>query len=365
MDMLHTDICIAGAGVIGLSLALELHARNLSVTVVEAGEPLHEASWAAAGMLAAQDPHNPAELRALSERSASMYPHFLKRLYALGGVVVPFQTSRTLQSTRLAAAANDAPLAIATKCPLSESTGASAVPPGFDLLDEHSIDPRQLASSLLAAVVATPIRMFTKSPVVAISSTSGTVRITTTSQIMEAGHFIDCTGAWAGDPEYSVVPIKGQMLAVALPPALLLEIAVRTASIYIVPRTTGPMAGRTIIGATVEDVGFDKTVHPSQIEDLRQRAIALLPELARAQVVDSWAGLRPATSDRLPILGAHPTRPNHWIATGHYRNGILLAPATARVMAQLLLGEVPCVPLNLFAPSRVSLRNPVTSALAL
>ena len=98
--MLDTDICIAGAGVIGLSLALELHSRGLSVTVVEAGQPLREASWAAAGMLAVHDPHNPAELSELAELSVSLYPQFLSHLESLGGLSVPFQTLRTLQSTQ-------------------------------------------------------------------------------------------------------------------------------------------------------------------------------------------------------------------------------------------------------------------------
>ena len=190
---------------------------------------------------------------------------------------------------------------------------------------------------------------------------SGVVRIKTLTRTIKANHFIDCTGAWANNSVSGIIPIKGQMLAVTLPPAFPLSITVRTADIYIVPRTTGPMAGRAVIGATVEDVGFDKTIDPSQIEDLRLRAAALLLQLADAEVTDSWSGLRPATQDRLPILGAHPTLPNHWVASGHFRNGILLAPATARVVAQLVLGEISSVSFERFAPSRAALRETVRS----
>jgi glycine oxidase len=145
------------------------------------------------------------------------------------------------------------------------------------------------------------------------------------------------------------------MLALNPPADLQLKATLRTEDIYIVPRTLGPAAGRAIVGATVEDAGFDKTVEPAAIESLRQRAISLIPGLAHATIVDSWAGLRPATPDRLPILGPHPTRAHHWFATGHYRNGILLAPATAHVMADLILDRTPVISLEAFSASRHTL----------
>jgi glycine oxidase len=144
------------------------------------------------------------------------------------------------------------------------------------------------------------------------------------------------------------------MLAVSLPPSLPLHFVVRTPGIYIVPRTSGPSAGRAIIGATIEDAGFDKTVHPPDIDHLHSLAAALLPPLADTLELEAWAGLRPATPDGLPLLGALPNQPNHFIATGHYRDGILLAPATAHVMAQLLLGETPSIDLAPFSPARTT-----------
>ena len=150
------------------------------------------------------------------------------------------------------------------------------------------------------------------------------------------------------------------MLAVSLPPSLPLHIVVRTPRIYIVPRTSGPNAGRAIIGATIEDAGFDKTLHPSDIAYLRSLAASLLPPLADAHQLEAWAGLRPATPDGLPLLGALPTQPNHFIATGHYRDGILLAPATAHVMAQLLSGETPSIDLTPFSPARIMHQTRIT-----
>jgi glycine oxidase len=356
--MFRTDICIAGAGIIGLSLALELRDRGLSVIVLDAAEPLREASTAAAGMLAADDPHNPSELSVLSHLSSSLYPAYLDRIAQFSGVAIPFQTELALQSLSNAAEPEvSRPIMTALTCTVEDAT---SLPAGFKILPERSIDPRQLASSLLKAISATSINLFAREPVVKTQHGSNSVTVATPTRTIEATHFVDCTGAWANDPLYSVVPIKGQMLAVALPADFPLKITVRTRDIYIVPRTTGPSAGRVIIGATVEDAGFDKTVHAAQIDVLHRQASVFLPQLAHATVLESWSGLRPATPDRLPILGPHPSKPRHWIATGHYRNGILLAPATARVMAQLILGHAPAVPLDAFRPSRATLQKTLT-----
>lgn len=357
----QTDICIAGAGIIGLSLALELRARGLSVIVLDAAAPMREASTAAAGMLAADDPHNPPQLSALSHLSISLYPEFLERIARLSGTVVPFQTSRTLQAIGNGTQAGYAPLSPALLSSLvlaAHFDDEPSLPSGFKLLHEQSIDPRQLAASLLAAAASSSIVLFAGEPVISTQSVSGCVRVSTSASIIEATNFVDCTGAWFSDPfcnpASNVIPIKGQMLSIAIPKDLPLHMTIRASDIYIVPRTTGPNAGRAIIGATIEDVGFDKTVHAPQIEELHRKAAVLLPQLSTATIVESWSGLRPATSDRLPILGAHPGRPCHWIATGHYRNGILLAPATARVMAEIILGQPPSVSLEAFRPARFS-----------
>jgi glycine oxidase len=348
------DLCIAGAGIIGLSLALELHHRGYRVTVFDKGEPLAESSSAAAGMLAAHDPDNPSQLLPLASLSLSLYPDFLDRLHALSGIRVPFQTHTTLQSVPSHIATTSSELTVKDLSHLFP-----ALVPGehqFILLDEHSLDPRQLASALLAAVRATTIDLQPHTPVLSTRSVGNAVEITTPSGTMQTAQFVNCAGAWAAaashKPNIPVTPKKGQMFSVALPPVLPMHFVVRTAEIYIVPRTTGPSAGRAIIGATVEDIGFDKIVHPADIDHLRSLATTVLPILANAHQLEAWCGLRPATEDGLPVLGAFPGQPNHFITTGHYRNGILLAPATAKVMAQLILGETSAIDLSPFSPVR-------------
>jgi glycine oxidase len=385
--MLYADICVAGAGIIGLSLALELHHRGARVIVVEGNAPLLEASTAAAGMLAAEDPENPPQLLEMSRRSLALYPQFLSRIEQLGGLAVPFQTSLTLQqhdqAHRTQAVTSIDDIDATLPLDIEEKFSRLLVPrtaqlDRFQLLHEHSIDPRQLAPALLAAVRAAGIQILTGYPVRSTRSTPSSVLIETATSTIEAAYFVDCSGAWTRDrsidpvrpsderahfparePAFSVVPIKGQMLAVAIPPQLPLDLTLRTPHFYIVPRLLGPNAGRAIIGATVEDAGFDKTVHAAAIASLHAQAAALVPALAGARVLETWAGLRPATADRLPLLGPHPTQARHFVAAGHYRNGILLAPATAQVMADLVLNPSddrhsgsPALDLTAFSPAR-------------
>jgi glycine oxidase len=313
------DVLIAGAGIIGLSLALELHARGARVLVLERDTALSHASTAAAGMLALHDPHNPAALHPLAQLSTQLYPSFLQRIQQLSGLAVPFHTDTTLQY----------------------HAGSIAC------LAEHSLDPRQLAASLLAAVRTSGIEL---REYCAFSS-AGTISVP----------IVYATGSWApGELSHGhtlpVRPRKGQMLRVELPATLhgLREVH-RSDEVYIVPRTLGPQAGTALIGATIEDVGFDTSTHPRDLTHLRVLAAALLPALASekdAPQLEAWAGLRPHTPDRLPLLGPLEPGSRHFLATGHYRNGILLAPATAVLLADLIEGKPSTLDLTPFSPAR-------------
>ena len=358
--MRHPDVCIAGAGIIGLSLALELQQHGMRVTVFDRTEPLTEASIAAAGMLAAGDPHTTPALQPLAHLSLLLYPAFLDRLRLLSGITVALQTNVTLQALPEHISRPEDELASTDLARL-----VPTLTPGnhrFVLLDEHSLDPRELAVAAHASIHVTSVDLRPNTQVLATRSLNDAVEIDTQAGVFSAGQFIDCTGAWASAtshlPGIQVTPKKGQMLAVSLPESLPLRLVVRTPSVYIVPRTSGPNAGRAIIGATIEDAGFDKAFHPSDISHLQLLASRLLPQLANADQLEAWAGLRPATADGLPLLGALPANRNHFIATGHFRDGILLAPATAHLMAQLLLGQTPSVDLAPFSPARKIAESP-------
>ncbi len=339
--MAEPDYVIAGAGIIGLSLALELERRGASVAVLERDRALGQASTAAAGMLAADDPGNPPALRPLSRLSISLYPAYLDRIAELSGIQVPFQTTTTLQAVEADTDALEDPAEVVAQLVPGDHR--------FALLAEHSLDPRQLAPALLSAVRNTRIDLREDSPLLRVAATPDGIRAETKDGVLHASHLIDCMGAWSPAP---VAPRKGQMLAVELPPGLPLETVIRTEKVYIVPRTDGPNAGRAIIGATVENVGFDLEVHPLDMLTLNAYATRLLPALAGATFLESWAGLRPTTADDLPILGPTSRQPRYMLANGHFRNGILLAPATAQVMADLLTGQTSQVELTPFSPTR-------------
>lgn len=352
---------IAGAGIIGLSLALDLASRGLNITVLERGRAMAESSWAAAGMLAANDPENPPKLAELANLSLALYPDFLALIERLSGKKVPLRSKATIQ----ALTSHHTPeLANARKLTRFE---AQIIAPAiathyqhFLLLEELSLDPRDLAAALPAAALAAGVELVEDSPVVSVDAETTRIVVQTPSSSIAMTHFVNCAGAWAGSPALGrlpssrarIAPVKGQIATVRLRgPATLLHV-LRTPEIYLVPRGDG----RITVGATVERAGFDKTVSPHAIAALLKAAAQIFPPIAEAEILESWAGLRPGcpvgSIDELPLIG--PTAHlNTWIATGHFRNGILLAPGTARVLSQLICGEAPSIEIAPFAPNRI------------
>src|SRR5579883_463862 len=341
--MTGTDVIIAGAGIIGLSTALELAAQGIQVTVLERKRAMSEASWAAAGMLAASDPENPPQLQPLSDLSISLYPEFLARIEHLSGLSVPFRTAGTLQAVQ-----NDESRLlsedIARRIPELNSAGWQ-----FLWLDEHSLDPRDLCAALPKAARAAGVHILEDSSVIGVRPMSTGVEVTTLTASYTSTHFINCCGAWAGEiaDRLNNEPRKGQMVVVSLPPNLRLDYVIRTPELYLVPRGDD----RVVIGASVERAGFDKTVHEATIQTLLHKAAHLWPPIQKAQIVETWAGLRPGSPDGFPVLDACGG-PNCWVATGHFRNGILLAPGSARILCELVLGKTPSIELSPFRYDR-------------
>jgi glycine oxidase len=341
------DVIIAGAGIIGVSLALELHQHGATVLVLDQAEPGAEASSAAAGMLAPADPDTPEALRPLAEASAQMFAAFVQRVESAAGIQADFRRVGTIALLPEPTAPREYRSLSAAELQLLEPSVCSSGHSAY-FVQEDSVDPHLLMRAALAAARTLGVEVRGHAAVTEIRAGGDAVEVIAQSETFSAAAAVDCRGAWSGAP---VRPRKGQMLYV-LPQATLLQHVLRTPEVYVVPRSSG----KILIGATVEDVGFDKSVNPSAIQQLLAAAIKHLPELASAPITQSWAGLRPGTPDDLPIIG--PTNiPRVFLATGHFRNGILLAPVTAQIVADLIHGHPSALDISAFSPARFAVRR--------
>ena len=347
------DVIIIGAGIIGLSLAISLRKQGLRVLVVERGEPGREASYAAAGMIAPAGAEIPKALSSLAEASARKYPEFVHELEDESGMKVDFRE----QGTILLSANSKFP----STMELLSSDGLRSLEPELAvqkicnenlraaLINEQSVDPRLLTAAAIEAARhrGVDISSGTEVKTVVISGDRA-VGVQTERTTYSAAIVVNCAGAWAGTVpphQFPVRPVKGQMLAVVQGPGL--KQVLRSDKVYVVPRSDG----RLVIGSTLENSGYNKDINVNTIESLFQAAVELLPRLEKSRRRDAWAGLRPGTPDHLPILGETSTR-GYFAATGHYRDGILLAPITADVMTSIILDRASECDIAKFSPAR-------------
>jgi glycine oxidase len=216
-------------------------------------------------------------------------------------------------------------------------------------LAEDSVDPVLLMKAAIRSAELLGVHIRSGAEVEQLRSSGSQVEVLGKDFRLLARTVVDCRGAWSGAP---VIPRKGQMLYLRPPGSGLLQHVVRAPGAYIVPRSSG----RILVGTTVEDAGFDKSVQMETIKRLHNAAAQYLPELASASVSEYWAGLRPGTPDDLPMMGQTDT-PGLFIATGHFRNGILLAPLTAITMANIIEQKPAGLDVTAFAPLRFATAN--------
>jgi glycine oxidase len=343
------DVIIAGAGIIGVSAALELRERGTQVLVLDKGEPGREASSAAAGMLAAADPETPPALRPLAIESARLFPEYVRKLVRVSGIAVDFRRQGTIAFLECSSQLTEyRTLASEELHRIEPALQAGRYASYF--VREDSVDPDLLMQAALQAARngGIEVRGHTSVQELRVQGTRIEVRTSTGSYLAAA--VVNCRGAWSGAP---VKPRKGQMLYLRPQRMGLLEHVVRAPEVYFVPRSSG----KILVGATVEDVGFDKGIQPEIIQKLYIAATQYLPELALAVVTESWAGLRPGSPDDLPLIG--PTEiPGIFVASGHFRNGILLAPITAQIVADLVTGKAARMDIAAFSPGRFAATKP-------
>jgi glycine oxidase len=361
------SVLIVGGGVCGLGIGWRLAQANRPTTVLEQGEvgpnSLPAATWASAGMLAPHVEAEPGEERLLPLllESHARWPAFTQELKEASGVDVGYRTEGTLVvaldrdqverlrfqyefqrklGLELTWLSGDA--ARQREPHLSRNVIAALYSP-----HDHQVDNRQVLLALRQAFLAAGGTLREHASVAEILVEKGEVQGVRliSGEILHAPVVVVAAGAWSATlpglpPEARppVRPVKGQMLALQTPlDAPLLRHVVWGRDVYLVPRKDG----RLLVGATVEEKGFDAQLTAGGVYTLLRRAWEILPGIDEAPIVEMWAGLRPGSRDDAPILGATPVK-GLILATGHYRNGILLAPITADAISHLILtGETP------------------------
>lgn len=365
------DVAVVGAGLIGLSIAFELAERGASVRVYDRGEPARAASWAGAGMLAPYtEETRDGEMTALCAASLDLYPQFTGRVAAAGGIDPHLRLDGILH-----AAFGDGALALLRQraqslgalgadCDVLDRSAALAGEPWLSprlsgallVRGEGYVDNRRLGRALAAACRARGATLVRVSSLAIECDPRRVLGVRTELGFAPAGAVVNACGAWAGSlpgvkPEHlpAIVPVKGQMLALDTPAGLVRR-ATWLPDAYAVPRDDG----RLLVGATVEPGAGDTRVTAAGIGALLRGALDAAPALGGFSITEMWAGVRPGTPDGRPAIGP-ASLDGLYTAAGHFRNGILLAPVTAQLIARCISGEEP-PELAAFSPGRAKER---------
>lgn len=359
MAEVETEVAVVGGGVVGLGIAWRLAQAGRRVRVVERGEVGRGASWAAAGMLApaAEIGFEELDLYALGRESLARWPAFARAVEAASGVGVGYRDEGTLvvadDRDSLRALRRLFQFQTENGVPvewLSGPEAAEAEPllsprlPGAVLSPgDHQVDNRALVRALRVAAERAGAAVLEGTEVAAVEPDPRrpALRLGDGTRV-EAAVVVVAAGAWSArlgglEPAPPVRPVKGQMLALRQRPEAGLELryVVRGPAAYLVPKP----GGRLVVGATSEEVGHDTHVTAGGLYRLLEGAVEVVPGVEEMDLLETWAGLRPASRDHAPLLGDSP-HPGVVYATGHYRHGVLLAPVTADEVAAAVLARL-------------------------
>jgi glycine oxidase len=355
------DVVVVGGGLIGLACAWRVAARGLAVAVVDPA-PAGGASHVAAGMLApvTEVKYGEERLLQLALESLRRYPGFVRELEAATGQIVGLRREGTLVVATDAgdratltdlhdfqvSLGLDASMQTSRECRALEPCLSPDIRCGLLAASDHSVDNRRLAAALLNALGSARVDVITER-VAGIDAGGGAVsgvRLASADRI-SCTHAVLAAGPWSptvdGLPEADrppVRPVKGEILRLrgagrAELPRRSVRGLVNGHEIYLVPRADGEL----VVGATVEESGFDTTVRAGAVRELLRDARAILPGIDELELVETIAGLRPGSPDNRPMVGATSVR-GLTVATGHFRNGVLLTPVTADLVADIVTG---------------------------
>jgi len=361
-------VLVIGGGIIGCAVAESLARANCRVTLLERGTVGTEASSVAAGLLAPQlEAHGPGPFLDLCLASRALFPDVVARLTRDTALPIDFQPTGLyfLVFTEEDAREADTRLTWQVQQGLQiqrltreellrrEPALNPSVRWGLFFPEDHQVDSAQLTRAYAEAARRRGVTIIEGVEVKQLRHQRGRVHgvISDDGRTWEASIVVDAAGSWAAfDPELPfaipVEPAKGQLLVYQLTHPLLKR-AVKSSQAYCIPRGDG----RLIVGTTVEFVGFDRQITAEASTRLHHAAAAVCPQLQQHSYRDALVNFRPATPDRLPLLGATPIK-NFYLATGHFRNGILLAPMTAQLMTDLMTTGRASISLEPFSLTR-------------
>jgi glycine oxidase len=367
------DVAVIGGGIMGSAVALRLAQRGIAVTVIERGIPGAEASSAAAGILGPQmEADGPGPLLELGLKSRALYPALAAELRDLTGIDVGYDRSGVLmvafdEGGEAALSSRRAwQLARGLRVDILSGEAARAREPALSpavraalaFTDDAQVVARDLARAFSQAAAVAGARFLTGRYVRRVIIKDGAaVGVELDGETLPAGVVVVAAGSWsglvegAGVPAAVVRPARGQLVSIETRPPLFRHVVAAPGG-YLVPRRDGTV----LAGSTVEMAGFRKEVTVGGLASILTLAKAVIPALADAPVTGSWSNFRPFTEDHLPVLGATGVR-GLVLATGHFRNGILLAPITAQAIAELVAtGHAP-IDLAPFAVDRFAMRT--------
>ena len=356
--MINFDCIVVGGGLQGLWTAAELVRYGVRTALLEQDKPTLQSSWAAGGILSPLYPwREPAELHALIRWNQTHYPRLMDKLVKKTGLDPEWQQcGMYIVATPEAEVAQDWAKAYKADLKLkhAEAVSASSLATGtcIHLPEVAQLRPPRLLQALRQYLLQLGVVLREQVRVDGLRLRGRRIEgVNTEAGLWRAKQVVIAAGAWSsrllpGTRHQTLIkPIRGQIICYQTEPGYLPHIIVRD-GYYAIPRRDGLV----LVGSTLEDVGFDNRVTRRTRRELVQAAKRLLPGLEQFKLVHHWSGLRPAgVGTRLPFIGPHPELKGLYLNTGHYRNGILLAPGSARLLVALMLERQPIVPSRPFA----------------